>query len=74
MRKIGILLGFAGLLGGVAIAQGADPLPYWAYPVMAPTNPPAPPPKLDDTIKHKVPGSKASFTEKGVNDRFNVPD
>ena len=72
MRKLGILLGFAGLLGGAAIAQGADPLPYWAFPVMAPTN--AKPPALDDTVKHKVPGSKASFTEKGTNDRFNVPD
>ena len=72
MRKIGILLGFAGLLGAAALAQGADPLPYWAFPVMAPTN--AAPPVLDDTVKHKVPGSKASFTEKGTNDRFNVPD
>jgi cytochrome c553 len=73
MRKIGILLGAAGLLcGAAALAEGADPLPYWAYPVMAPTN--AKPPELDDAVKHTVPGSKASFTEKGTNDRFNVPD
>jgi len=72
MRKIGILLGFAGLLSAGALAQGTDPLPYWAFPVMAPTD--AKPPVLDDTVKHKVPGSKASFTEKGTNDRFNIPD
>ncbi len=72
MRKIGILLGGAALLCGAAIAQGADPLPYWAYPVLPPSD--TKPPALDDSVKHTVPGSKASFTEKGVNDRFNVPD
>ena len=74
MRKIGILLGASVLaVTGAALAQ--DGLPYWAYPVPEPK--PAgspPPPKPDNTIQHHVPGSKASFTEAGTNDRFNIPD
>ena len=75
--RTGFLLGFFVLANaGAAWAQDADPLPYWAYPVMAPPSSSggAPPPKLDDTVKHHVPGSKASFTEAGTNDRFAVPD
>lgn len=72
MKKIAIVASLLALGAGIAMAQGSDPLPYWAFPVMAPTNAPAAP--LDDTVKHKVPGSKASFTEKGTNDRFNIPD
>ena len=71
MRKYGIILALSGLaLGSAALAaeQGA---PIWAYPV--PQVMPAPS-KPDDTVQKKVPGSKAHFTEAGVNDRFNVPD
>ena len=31
-------------------------------------------PSRTTRVKHIVPGSKASFTETGANDRFNVPD
>lgn len=74
MRKIGILLGASALaITGAALAQ--DGLPYWAYPVAAPAPAGTPPaPKPDDKIQHHVPGSKASFTEAGTNDRFNIPD
>jgi len=74
MRKIGILLGASVLaITGAALAQ--DGLPYWAYPVAAPAPAGSPPaPKPDDKIQHHVPGSKASFTEAGTNDRFNIPD
>lgn len=74
--KFGHLL--AGLCFGGAIAAGAamaavlGPVPYWAYPVAAPSK--VKPPKPDDTIQHHLPGSRAAFTDAGVNDRFNVPD
>jgi cytochrome c553 len=71
MRKYGIILILSGLaLGGAALAaeEGA---PIWAYPV--PQVMPAPS-KPDNTVQKKLPGSKAHFTEAGVNDRFNVPD
>ncbi len=69
--KFGFLL--AGLLiGGAAFAAAPGNTPYWAYPVPMPTKGPAP--KPDDTVKHRLPGSKAAFTDAGVNDRFSVPD
>jgi cytochrome c553 len=74
MRKIGILLGFTGLLGGAALAQStmtSEP-PVWAWPIAKPAAGPAP--KPDDTVQKKLPGSKAHFTDAGVNDRFNIPD
>jgi cytochrome c553 len=46
-------------------------VPIWAYPVPQEMPPQS---KLDNTVQKKVPGSKAHFTEAGVNDRFNVPD
>ena len=76
MRKFGIILAVSGLavgivaLGSAAWAAG-EGVPIWAYPV--PQTMPAPA-KPDDTVQKKVPGSKAHFTEAGVNDRFNVPD
>ena len=76
MRKFGIILAVSGLavgivaLGSAAWAAG-ESVPIWAYPV--PQTMPAPA-KPDDTVQKKVPGSKAHFTEAGVNDRFNVPD
>ena len=76
MRKFGIILAVSGLavgivaLGSAAWAAG-ESVPIWAYPV--PRTMPAPA-KPDDTVQKKVPGSKAHFTEAGVNDRFNVPD
>jgi len=70
MRKTLVLLGISGLLlGGAALAQGA--LPYWAYPVPKPGPAPA---MLDNSALKTLPGTKARFTEAGVNDRFNVPD
>jgi len=71
--RFGFLL--AGLcFSGAAAAMAASlgPVPYWAFPVAAPSK--VKPPKPDDTVKHRLPGSKAAFTEAGVNDRFNVPD
>ena len=76
MRKFGIILAVSGLsaaalaLGSAAWAAG-EGVPIWAYPV--PQTMPAPS-KPDDTVQKKVPGSKARFTDAGVNDRFNVPD
>lgn len=71
MRKYGIILALSGLaLGSTALAAD-DGAPIWAYPV--PQSMPAPS-KPDNTIQKKVPGSKARFTEAGVNDRFNPPD
>jgi len=76
MRKYGIILALSGLsvaalaLGSVALAAD-DSVPIWAYPV--PQSMPAAS-KPDNTIQKKVPGSKARFTDAGVNDRFNVPD
>jgi cytochrome c553 len=76
MRNYGIILALSGLglaasaLGTAAFAAG-DAVPIWAYPV--PQVMPAPA-KPDDTVQKKLPGSKAHFTEAGVNDRFNVPD
>src|ERR1700753_3680034 len=76
MRKHGIILALSGLsvavvaLGSAALAAD-DGVPIWAYPV--PQAMPAPA-KPDDTVQKKVPGSKARFTDAGVNDRFNVPD
>jgi len=70
MRKTLVLLGISGLLlGGAALAQGA--LPYWAYPVPKPGPAPA---MLDNSALKTLSGTKARFTEAGVNDRFNVPD
>ena len=76
MRKYGIIHALSGLglgafaLGGAALAAG-DGVPIWAYPVPEVMRPPT---KPDNTGQKKVPGSKAHFTEAGVNDRFNVPD
>jgi cytochrome c553 len=76
MRKFGIIVAVSGLtvgivaLGSAAWAAG-EGVPIWAYPV--PQTMPAPA-KPDDTIQKTVPGSKAHFTDAGVNDRFNVPD
>jgi cytochrome c553 len=68
MRKTLILLGISSLLlGGAALAQGA--LPYWAYPVTTKKFA-APDP---NQVGH-LPGTKATFTRAGVNDRFNAPD
>ena len=70
MRKKLVFLGISCLLlGGAALAQGA--LPYWAYPVPKLGGSPA---KLDNSVPKTLPGTKARFTEAGVNDRFNVPD
>src|SRR3954468_14768257 len=73
MRQIFILPAIAALLlaGGAAAQQS---LPYWAYPVPAPTPGGAAAPKLDNTLFKTLPGSRQRFTEAGVNDRFNVPD
>jgi cytochrome c553 len=66
-------IALAGLLiGGAALAAAPGKVPYWAYPVAAPSK--VKPPKPDNIVKHHLPGSKAAFTEAGVNDRFNVPD
>ncbi|HEX4178171.1 MAG TPA: c-type cytochrome [Rhizomicrobium sp.] len=76
MRKFGIIVVLSGFsvaalaLGGAALAAG-EGVPIWAYPVPQVMSPPS---KPDNTIQKKVPGSKAHFTEAGVNDRFNVPD
>lgn len=76
MRKFGITFVLSGLsvaalaLGGAALAAG-EGVPIWAYPVPQVMSPPS---KPDNTVQKKVPGSKAHFTEAGVNDRFNVPD
>jgi cytochrome c553 len=72
MKKIAIAL--AGLcIGGTAMAAASlGPVPYWAYPVAAPSK--VKPPRPDTVVKHHLPGSTAAFTEAGVNDRFNVPD
>src|SRR5688572_7197738 len=84
------ILGFSGLvLGGVALAQGGanpgakppalppqngkilanDPLPYWAFAVATHPWPP-----LDPNQKLTLKGSKKTFTNASVNDRWNVPD
>lgn len=66
-------MALAGLvIGGTALAAAPVAVPEWAYPVAAPAKGPAP--KPDNTVKHHLPGSKAAFTEAGVNDRFNIPD
>jgi cytochrome c553 len=71
MRKVGILFVIPGLaLAGAAAAQSNIP-PIWAYPVAAQSAPPA---KPDNAVMKNLPGSKAHFTEAGVNDRFNIPD
>src|SRR4051794_33218127 len=68
MRKILVLLGISVFaLASATLAQ--TPLPYWAYPVAT-----HPWPQPDPKQALHVPGSKASFTVAGVNDRFNVPD
>ena len=56
---------------GLPPGRPSEGVPIWAYPV--PQTMPAPS-KPDNTVQKKVPGSKAHFTEAGVNDRFNVPD
>jgi cytochrome c553 len=66
MRKTSIFLGIF-LLSATALAQNVPP--YWAYPVTAKKFP-APDP---NQVGH-LPGSKATFTRAGVNDRFNAPD
>ena len=76
MRKFGIILAMSGLTVGIVALGSAtwaagEGVPIWAYPV--PQTMPAPS-KPDDTVQKRVPGSKAHFTEAGVNDRFNVPD
>jgi cytochrome c553 len=71
MRKVAlafVMLAAAGI--GAALAAG-DGAPIWAYPVPHIMHAP---PKPDDIVQKKVPGSKARFTDAGVNDRFNVPD
>jgi cytochrome c553 len=67
MRRAIIFLGLSGLLLGGSLAQNTPP--YWAYPVTAKKFP-APDP---NQVGH-LPGSKATFTRAGVNDRFNAPD
>ena len=87
MRKIIIFLGISGLLaGGAALAQSGangapklppqngkmlanDPLPYWAFAVATHPWPP-----LDPNQKLTLKGSKKTFTNASVNDRWNVPD
>ncbi|MBA2589159.1 MAG: c-type cytochrome [Alphaproteobacteria bacterium] len=70
MRKLLLLLGIsAAALTGAALAQGANTLPIWAYPV---TDKAFPAP--DPAQARHLPGSKVSFTRAGVNDRFNAPD
>lgn len=71
MRKYGIILALWGLALGPLVFAAESGVPIWAYPV--PQTMPAPS-KPDNTIQMRVPGSKARFTEAGVNDRFNVPD
>jgi cytochrome c553 len=46
-----------------------DPLPYWAFPVATHPWPP-----LDPNQKLTLKGSKKTFTNASVNDRWNVPD
>lgn len=71
MKKSALIL--TGLcIAGAALAAAPGKVPYWAYPVAAPSK--VKPPKPDDTVKHHLPGSRAAFTDAGVNDRFNVPD
>ncbi len=76
MRKFGIILAVSGLTIGIVALGSAtwaagEGVPIWAYPVPQTMTAPS---KPDDTVQKKVPGSKAHFTEAGVNDRFNVPD
>jgi len=71
MRKFGIILSLSVLALGSAGWAAEEGVPSWAYPV--PQAMPAPS-KPDDTVRKSVPGSKAHFTEAGVNDRFNPPD
>ena len=68
MRKPVMALGLV-VLAGAALAQGSDPIPYWAYPVPTHNWPQA-----DPAHKARLPGSKKTFTIAQVNDRFAAPD
>ena len=74
MRKYGIIHALSGL-GLGAFALGGPWLAGWGADLgLSRAGGDEPPTKPDDTVQKKVPGSKAHFTEAGVNDRFNVPD
>jgi cytochrome c553 len=71
MRKVTLAIAVSAMACiGAAIAAD-EGVPIWAYPV--PQTMPASS-KPDNTVQKRVPGSKAQFTDAGVNDRFNVPD
>ena len=68
MRKLLILLVLP-LLAGTALAEAVKSLPIWAYPVTDQKFPAPDPAQVGN-----LPGSRATFTRAGVNDRFNAPD